>query len=144
MGYIEDFIAAAEKDNREGDHSAIVMRVEDKVWPSGDAFKKIVVGLITANNAKADFNLQPIPDEKTLAAIKEEGNRGKMRGVANNIAMVRQLEKYYGKAPANLSEGDTLTVKTVKNKEGFVRVIAILPKGGAAKKVDSAETSTPF
>jgi len=150
--YLQEFIDAANKDNREGDHDAMVSKVEDKTWPSGDQYRRVTVSLLTAGNAKADCNLNPIPGEKELAAIKEEGNRGKMRGVAGNIALVQQLEKHYGKTPATITEGDMVCVKTVKTKVdtstgkgGFIRIIAFLPRGGAKKDAAAvAADSTPF
>jgi len=142
MSYIDDFITEAEKDDRLGDQEAIVHSIEPKTWPSGDPFHKLVVALINAGSAKADCNLQPIPDEGTLAAIKASGDRKKIRGVASSIQLMQQLEKHYGITdPSRIMVGAQMSVKTVKNKEGFVRVIAFLPKGSV--KAGATTSSTP-
>lgn len=149
MGYLEDFVAEAEKDNREGDHQATVLKCEGKTWPSGDPFWNLVVALDTANGAKADCTLNPMPSENELATIKAEGDRKKMRAVASGISKLQQLEKHYGITdPARLTEGMKIGVKTVKTKVdplsgkgGFIRIIAFIPLG---KKVAESNSDIPF
>ena len=147
MSYLDDFVAEAEKDGRIGDLNAVVQACEAKTWPSGDAYHRLTVYLTDAGNAKADCNLNPIPTESELASIKAEGNRGKMRGVAQGITMAKQLQEHYGITdPAKITEGMALRVKTVKTKVdamtgkgGFIRIVAFLPKGGGSTKVDDAD-----
>lgn len=138
MSYIDDFIAEAEKDNRVGDFVATVKAIEPKTWPSGDPFDRLIVELPVGGTA--DCNIQAIPSEEALKAVKAGGDRNKIRAIASSITLVRQLEQHYGTADAKrLMVGMPIEVKTVKTKVkesltggrtgGFIRVIAFLAPG---------------
>jgi len=156
VGYIDDFIAEADKDNRIGDHEAILAKVEGKTWPDGQPFTRLSVSLPAAGMATADCNIQPIPSEEALKAIKAEGNAAKMKGVASGIQLVRQLEQHYGTAdPARLTVGSKVCVKTVKTKVtenpitgakkgGFIRIIAFLPPGSVKAAAETPTSAIPF
>lgn len=132
-------IKDAETDKRVGDHEALVQKVTNDKWRSGDARQKIVFVLLTANNAKADWTFSPPPPPEIVAAEKDSWDSAKVRGIAASIAMVRQLVKDYGVTMSaegylDIKEGDKFKVKTVKtrreadNTGGFIRVVAFLAK----------------
>ena len=136
------FLKDADRDDRVGDHTAMVIAVEERTWPSGDPFKKVVIELLTANRAKADFNIQPLPTEEEMADSKN-WETAKKRGVAQGINILKSLDQFYELTADTLSVGTVLRVKIVKNKEGFCRVAAILdPKLAAATKSDTSKV--PF
>lgn len=133
----DDFLKDADKDNRIGDHDALVVSVTDDQWPSGDPRRKILFNLTTANNAKADLTISPPPSPETLAAEGATYEAGKKRAIATTINLYKQLGQHYGKSPQQIKEGDTFKVKTAKTridadgKGGFIRVIAFLDKAHA-------------
>jgi len=147
MSYLDDFVAAAEQDTRVGDGPATFQKVDIKVWDNGDETHRAVFTLDFADGAKADCNLpKGYPSAAELEAVKAEGKRGKVMGVAGGIRLLKSLEEHYGvKAPADLREGSTYYVKTVKTKRdpmtgkgGFIRIVAFLPKGSSKSKVADA------
>ncbi len=132
--------AEAAKDDRIGDHRFMVVKVTHDTWASGDPRTKVVGNLLTAHNAKADFTLSPLPSPEVVKAEKSTWDSTKKRAIAMSVSMHRALAAY-GLTRETISEGAELNVKTAKNKEGFVRVVAILPKDG---KVNKASTDVPF
>lgn len=142
-----DFLKDAEKDNRVGDHEAVISSIVDDTWPSGDLRKKVMFSLSTANNATADLTISELPDPETLKLEGAGYDNAKKRGIASGITIRKQLEQHYGKSPDDLAEGDSFKVKTAKTrvdaegKGGFIRVIAFLPKDHAT---NGSKSSVPF
>lgn len=148
----------AEKDNRVGDHDAIIAKVTNDNWPSGDPRQKVDFVLVTANNAKADLTLSPPPSPAVVAAESANWEPGKKRGVAASINIYRQAIQHYGVAITSegrldLKEGQRFKVKTAKTrrdedgKGGFIRVIALLPKDhavGSQVAASGAATAPSF
>jgi hypothetical protein len=131
-----DFLNAAAKDDRVGKHDGIVLSVVHDKWPSGDDRHKIMVGLLTAGNAKADLTWSPPPPVEELNRLKDSkdpDDRGKKQAIAKAINLARQAATHYGKAVTDFREGDRIRVETVKTKRdnegggGFIRVVALLP-----------------
>ena len=140
-----EFLREADKDNRVGDHKFLVTDVSPGVWgDSHEEYIKIRGQLVTAGNAKADFNLQ---DPPTMAEIKEQSGSweaGRKRGVAMGIGFLKNLANFYQKGKDDVQPGDTIWVKTTKNKDGFIRVVAILdPRVAEAKGKAAVDTSAP-
>lgn len=140
----DEILNDASKDNRVGDHDAVVIGVVNDQWKSGDPRTKLQFKLLTANDAKADLTWSPPPAPEVYAAEKASWDRAKLQGVASGITVARQLVEHYGVTPNKVKEGDRFKVKTVKNKEGFVRVIAFLPKDAAAGTQAASAPSSPF
>jgi hypothetical protein len=147
MSYLDDFVAAAEQDTRVGDGPATFQKVDIKVWDNGDETHRAVFTLDFADGAKADCNLpKGYPPQSITDAAKKSGDRKKIQGIAGGIRLLSMLEEHYGiKSPAELREGSTYYVKTVKTKRdpltgkgGFIRIVAFLPKGSSKSKVADA------
>lgn len=130
----DDLINEAAKDDRTGNHEAIVQKVVHDLWPSGDPRTKVTFVLITANNAKADDTLSPPPPPDVVEKEKGTWDRAKKQAISSAITKQRQLAKEYGVGIAGIKEGMRFKVKTVKTrrddegKGGFIRVVAYLPK----------------
>lgn len=140
----DDFINEAERDDRVGDHDAVVTEVLSETWPSGDPRYKVVIALTTAGNAKSEITFNEKPSVEQLAAIKASGDRKKIRGVGMGLNLYKALVQHYGLAhPKQFQVGQKVRVKNVKNKEGFIRTVALLPTGsGAAAEAKNEEV--PF
>jgi hypothetical protein len=141
----DDLLKDAEMDDRVGDHDFMVTSVVQDTWPSGDPRIKIAGVLTTARNSKADLTWSPPPTPDQVRAESKSWEPGKKRAIANAVSMARQLAKLYGKGFADVQEGETLRVKTVKTKRnddgtgGFIRIAAVLPSGqGAAPTTGGA------
>jgi hypothetical protein len=140
----KEFLAEADRDDRVGDNDFTVTAKEDGTWPSGDTYTRIRGQLTTAGGAKADFNMNPLPTPEQLAGAAS-WETGKKRGVAQGINMHKALEKFYGKTVETLEIGDEIRVKCVKNKEGFIRIAAILdPNAKSAEPKAKASGAVPF
>ena len=154
----DDLINDAARDDRAGDHDFIVSEVTHDYWPSGDPRTKIRGQLLTANNAKADLTISPPPPPEVVRAESKTWETGKKKAIANAVTIYRQFAEYYGKSPdaevANgltpITEGDVFRVKSIVTKRdertntgGFVRIIAIKPKGELGK-VGAETAATPF
>lgn len=131
----------AAKDDRIGDHRFMVTKVTHDTWASGDPRTKVVGNLLTAHNAKADFTLSPPPAPEVVKAEKDSWDSAKKKAIASSVAMHRALAAY-GVTRENIAEGTELNVKTAKNKDGFIRVVAILPKDGKVSAKSSSDV--PF
>lgn len=138
----DDLIKDAATDKAVGDHEALVQKVTNDKWRSGDPRQKIMFVLTSANNAKADWTFSPPPPPEVVAKEKDTWDDAKKKGIASSIAMFRQLVRDYGvsitpEGYLNVKEGDKFNVKTVRTKRepdgsgGFLRVIAFLPKDRA-------------
>lgn len=136
----------AEKDDRLGQHTFVVDEVTRGHWPrSGEPYRKIKGRLVTASNASCDATMSVPPTPKQLEIMRTNGelaDRNRKRGIDLNIAMHKQLMKFYGKNPAQLAPGDRLHVevgkqpdKDVKDKY-YVRVVAFLDPAGTKPKTD--------
>lgn len=148
-GAYDDFLKDADKDNRIGDHDAVVSSVTDDTWPSGDPRRKILFSLTTANNAKADMTVSQPPSPEVLKAEGPTYEAGKKRAIAGQINLFKQCTQFYGKSPMDIKEGDGFKIKTVKTKVdadgsgGFIRAIAFLdPK--AANGTAASGGKSPF
>ncbi len=145
----DELLKEAEVDGRVGDKEALVASVVRDTWPSGDPRIKIGFVLTDARNAKADLTISPPPSPEVVKAEKASWEPGKLRAIANTVSMYRQCAEHYGTSPEAIKEGDTFRVKTVKTrrdeegKGGFIRVVAFLPKSGAAAATGSG-TNVPF
>lgn len=133
----DELIKESEIDNRVGEGPAIVTKVTDDNWPSGDPRRKIMFSLLFAGNAKADLTISPLPSPEVIQAEKGSWDAGKKRAIANQVSIFRQFAQHYGVSPMNVREGDEFRVKTTKTKRnpdgsgGFVRIIAVLAKDAA-------------
>jgi len=142
FGAYDAFLADAERDNRIGDHEAVVISIKNDAWPSGQGRTKVVFQLLTANNAKADITLSEVPDAKTLEAEKDTMEKRVAQGIAMNLRTLKALAQNYGKTRETIAEGDVFRVHTSKNKEGFIRVDKFLPKD--AKAAAKSGSDVPF
>lgn len=139
----DNLLKDAEKDIRVGDHDAICVKRALGTWPDGEPRYKFDFNLLTAGNAKADLTWSVPPSAEVIQAEKEEWGKSKegqrkMRGIAHNVAIAREVIKHYNKLPLDIQEGEKFRVKTTKTrrddegKGGFIRVIAFLAPAGAA------------
>ena len=143
----DDFTAEAARDDRVGDQDFMVSEVAEDTWPSGDPRFKVRGTLLTAGQAKCDFTWSPPPPASVLKEQMATMERGKKRGIAGNIELAKKLALWYGKAVAELAAGDVVRVKCVKNKDGFIRVVAVLPKeqiGQASAEAAKLASEIPF
>ena len=127
----------ANRDDRLGDQTFLVSEVRHETWPSGDPRIKVLGTLLTARNAKCDLTVSPPPAPEIVKELMPTWEPAKKKGIAATIAIYRDMSKHYGKTPETLAPGDEINVKIVKNKEGFIRVAAILPPGDLAAKADA-------
>lgn len=133
----DDLIKESEIDTRVGEGNAIVTKVTDDTWPSGDPRRKIMFSLLFAGNAKADLTVSPLPSPEVIKAEKGSWDSGKKRAIAQQVSIFRQFAQHYQTSPMNVREGDEFRVKTIKTKKNadgsgaFVRVIAVLSKDAA-------------
>lgn len=134
----DGFLADAEKDDRVGDQDFMVAEVIEDTWQSGDPRFKVKGTLLTAGQAKCDFTWSPPPPASVLKEQMATMERGKKKGIASSIELAKKLALWYGKKVADLRAGDVVRVKCVKNKEGFIRVVAILPKDQVGKGSEAA------
>lgn len=143
----DEFLAAADKDDRVGDHDFMVGEVLAETWPSGDPRLKVKGALLTANNAKADITWSPPPPAAVLKDQATTMEGGKRKAIASAIRFAKNLAEDYGRTVEGLKVGDVLRVKVVKNKEGFIRIVALLPKsqiGQKSTETGVAASSIPF
>lgn len=143
----DGFLADAEKDDRVGDQDLMVSEVIEDTWASGDPRVKVKGTLLTAGQAKCDFTWSPPPPASVLKEQMATMERGKKKGIASSIELAKKLSLWYGKRVTDLKAGDVVRVKCVKNKEGFIRVVAILPKtdiGKASEAVAKLSSDVPF
>ncbi len=126
----------AQRDDRVGDHTFMVTEVRNETWPSGDPRIKVLGQLVTAGSAKCDLTVSPPPAPEVVKELMPTWEKAKQRAISATINVYKNMTKHYGKTPETLVEGDEINVKTAKNKDGFIRIIAILPPGkvGEAKR----------
>lgn len=149
----DQLIKDAETDNRVGNHSALVSKIEKGAWPDGRPRLKVLMTLTTANNSMADWTFSPPLPPDQLAAVKSTLETKVIKGMANNIATARQLAQHYGVTPGQIKEGDSFKVKTRKDRVesdgsgGFIRIAAFLPKDavvGVQTQGATPTSTTPF
>lgn len=136
----DELIKEADVDNRVGEGNAIITKITDDLWPSGDKRRKVLFSLLFAGNAKADLTVSDLPSPEQVRAEKGTWDANKKRAIANSVALYRQFAQFYSVNPmSGLQEGQQYRVKTVKTKRnpdgsgGFVRIIAVLdPSAGSA------------
>lgn len=145
---IDSFVADADKDDRYGDHDAMVLEVKEDAWPSGETFYAVEVALkTTRNNASLDIRLpKPMSKDELKAAVGTD----KYRGIALGQKLVSELHRFYGvNGPGQLKAGDMLRVKIGPQKSkktggNFPRVIAFKPKDEIGKSAPAADDAPPF
>ena len=121
----DQFLNDAAKDDRLGRQTMMVTEVVEDQWPSGDKRLKVKGLLTTGGNAKVDITFSELPSKATIDAESATWSRGKKQGIAQAINFRKALAKI-GKSPEKLAVGDEIGVEIVKNKEGWLRVAAIL------------------
>lgn len=124
----DDFLKDAERDDRVGEHDWMVTSAVHDRWPSGDPRIKIIGVLLTASGKekpKADLTISPPPAPDVVRAEAKDWAQGKKRAIAQTITMYRKLAEYYQTSPDKIQEGDIFRVTTAKNKDGFIRVVAV-------------------
>lgn len=129
----DELIKESEIDNRVGEGNAIITKITDDLWPSGDKRRKVLFSLLFAGNAKADLTVSDLPSPKQVREEKSTWDANKKRAIANSVALYRQFAQFYSVNPmSGLQEGQQYRVKTVKTKVnpdksgGFIRIIAVL------------------
>lgn len=145
-GAIDEFVADADKDDRYGEHDAMVTGVEEGFWDSGEKFYAVDVVLkTTRNGASLNFRLPEPMTREQLNAAKKGDNA---RAVALGQRMVSELHKFYGVSGGKeLKAGDMLRVKIGPQKSkktggNFPRVIAFKPKDELGKGGSSGSPSS--
>ena len=134
----DTFIDEAEKEDRIGEHDAVVDSIELGSWPSGDKRYKIQFMLITARMAKADLTLNELETPEELEARAPTMEQWQKRKAAQETKIYRVLAQHYNVMDLmKIERGDTFRVKTYKTKVdpitqkgGFIRVGMILEKQG--------------
>lgn len=145
----DELLKDAATDKRVGPHEAVVAKIVNDKWPSGDPRTKIDFVLLTANNKKADATWSEPPPIEEVKAHKHEWPEEKVRGVAANITLARQCLQHYGKLPNQLVEGERVKIQTVKTrrdnegKGGFIRVVAFLSKDHAVGEQAAQAAASP-
>jgi len=124
-----ELASEAAKDDRVGDHTFLVTERREEQWPSGDPRIKVLGVLTTARSAKCDITVSPPPAPEVVKEMMGTWEPNKKRAISATISLYAAMQKHYGKTPETLESGDEINVKTAKNKDGFIRVVAILPPG---------------
>ena len=127
----------ASKDDRLGHQTFMVTEIRNEQWPSGDPRIKVLGVLTTARSAKCDLTVSPPPAPEVVKEMMATWEPNKKRAISQTIAIYREMSKHYGKTPETLATGDEINVKVVKNKEGFIRIGAVLPPGDVGAKADA-------
>ena len=140
----DGFLAEADKEVRIGDHEAIVnSTLFDKwgeEWGGGNRYK--ISFNLTDVGGRVDATLGDLPSAGEMEAAKSGSNRSKVKGLAANITMLRQLDEHYNvKSVTDIKEGMKFRVKVAPNQKNpnFPRVIAFLPPAGAGSADSSNE-----
>lgn len=141
----KEFTDEASKDDRVGDHEFLVTDVVKDQWDDGQPRLKVKGNLVTAGNAKADWTFSPPPSPEELAARKGTMERKTKQAIASSITMAKQLAQHYSTTPGKIAVGNLFKIKTAKNREGFIRIIAFLPRDHAVgQQVATPTTSVGF
>jgi hypothetical protein len=116
-----------------------VRSITDDKWEAKNgypeqAYKKIAFVLTDANNADIDMAYVDPPENPPTKEELATWTKGKKLGVANSVAMRRQLVQFYGKKVAELREGDVVGVKvearkSKKDGNKYPRIVAFVPLG---------------
>lgn len=146
-GAIDEFVTEADKDDRYGEHDAMVTGVQDGTWDNGEKYYAVEVALKTTRN-NATLNLR-LPDPMTKAQLEAAKSGENAKAVALGQRLVSELHKFYGiNGARDLKAGDMLRVavgpqKSKKTGGNFPRIIKFKPKdelvgekGYAAKSGD--------
>lgn len=140
----DDFL----KDDRLGHQDFMVGSIEEGEFPNtGDPYKRLKGVLTSANNAKIDYTFGSVPPPDRIKEESKTWSEEKSKAVKSTIAQGRQLIQHYGKSPDDVAVGDVFRVNVVKNKEGYVRIVAFLPKDEIGKKsteAGAAMANVPF
>lgn len=142
----KDFAKRADQDNRIGKQVFQVSEVVTDTWPSGDPRTKIK-GTLRGHGSKVQIEGLPLPSNEEMkreAALLKQGkstwSAGKHAGVGRTAGMVLNLWKLYQKKVETLQPGDEFGVQVVKNKEGFLRVVQVIPMPGET----TSSSDVPF
>jgi hypothetical protein len=140
----DDFL----KDDRLGHQDFMVSAIEDGTFPNtGDPFKRLKGTLTSAGNATIDYTFGSVPPADKLKEEAKTWDDKKRKAVQGTITMVKQLVQHYGKTPDDVKVGDVFRVNVVKNKEGYVRIVAFLPAseiGQQSAEAGKAMSNVPF
>jgi hypothetical protein len=142
----DELLKDAAVDNRVGDHDAVIIKAVHDNWEpqyGGGPRSKLQFLLKTANDAKADVSWSPPPSPEEMAQ-KSTWDRKRVQGVAGAVTLGRQALQHYGKTPNQMQEGERYRIKTAKNKDGFIRVIAFLPRDAAVSNGSASGPKSPF
>lgn len=140
----DDAVRYSQTDDRVGKHDFMITDIEDDFWDSGDPRRKVRGVLLTAGSAKTDFTWSPPPPPEVMKAEYNSWDAKKKKAVGSSIQMARKLKEHYGKGPDELAVNDVIRVQTAKNRDGFIRVIAVLPKAESTNAAASSMDSVPF
>lgn len=147
----DELLEEAKIDDRVGEGNAIITKITDDLWPSGDPRRKVLFSLLFAANARADLTVGTVPSPEQVREEKSTWDSKKKKAIASTINIYKQFAEHYGVNPmSGLREGQEYRVKTVKTRQekdgsgGFIRVIAILPKAGSANGSASASGGPGF
>ena len=132
-------------DNRVGNHDFMITQVEEGTWPSGDSFMKYRGVLLTADNAKTELTLNdPLTPEQMREEYPKMEAKAK-KAVGHNITKLIALKQNYGITNLDqLTVNTVLRVKTEKDRNGFIRVMVILPKTESTNQAASNAADVPF
>lgn len=138
----DDFL----KDERVGHQDFMVSAIENGTFPeSGDSYRRLKGVLTTAGNATIDYTFGQIPPPSELAKQKtlngndpEKWNDRKTAAIKSAISQARQFIQHYGKTPDEAKVGDVYRVNVIKNKDGYVRIVAFLPASEIGQKSAAA------
>jgi len=144
----DDLADEAAKDDRVGKQKFMVIDTQDDRWDAkygGGAFRRVSGILVTARKAKVEILFNEPLSADVVKAEKAGWDQMKVKAVANSRAMVKQLIEHYGVNPSELKPGDSFAVNIVKNKKGFIRIVAILPMDALTQNADieTADSGAP-
>lgn len=147
---LNNTVADLERDEREGNHTVVVRQTDDpKEWDGGGTSYSCTCEIETAGFAKmyASFGKPSTAEELKAAkeAASDSDSRRRAKAMAFNTRTAMILAKDYGlEDVAEIGPGFRFAAKLVKNKKGWIRVAAVLPKAKMAGETVGPTDETPF